>query len=273
MAALRTDVGLQLTATRLLAAALIVAGLLAGIGGTDDLLRESRRIGAAFALVVALLAAIAFTRGEPGRPRLLGAAGAGFAVGAVLGGGSTALLGQGDWAFAAGVSTGLALALRVGFEAQRRAHEDALPAATPDDAYAAHVRRLRGRGTEARQARAADRAGAELVRSRIALVTPLVAGAGLLGVLAGSVLAPDVGPASFPVAVLLILFTGVLFAAMTIGGVLLALPLAVVTGAARGRARRGAARASGLQPLPDVLASALATAVMQVSLPKRERAT
>lgn len=225
-------------------AALIGVGFLTGIGGIDEILLLARGFGTGLALVACMFALATFVLlGAPGRRlRVLGATIAAFAGGAAI---TFALLGvaqiggdHGDlWALVGSATAGIAVGARAGVVIQRGV----------DPALA-------------------GRAPAAVVEPDVLgrILRPVVAalGAGAISLLAcGALLALGVGGV-LPV-LLGIGAACVLIVPLVVVALLLAMPAGLLLPGTDGLrpARRGALRGSALQPLPDVLASAIASVV------------
>lgn len=266
----------QMLGVRLLAVTVIGGCLALQIDGAEELVRVARVIAAWTALAIALtvLAVAVATRPVvPGRRRAIAVASIGFAVGAALGWASVALVplpGGEAWNLVAAVTVGLAVGARAGLEAERRVTEDAtVRPVDPADAYTTHVHRLRARGA---LVAAADRPAAlreHLERLPIAAAA-LVLGAGGLALLAllRGLEALDAPPGLL----LVVLVIAVPAAGVGVGlaGLLMTLPLTVVAPAAGATAkRRLAQRVSWVQPLPDLLASALVSLLVQTGPTRR----
>jgi hypothetical protein len=171
----------------------------------------------------------------------------------------------------AAVTVGLAVGARAGIEAERRLTEDAVALPVDSaDAYAAHVRRLRARGALATAASRGTALREHLDGLPVARAV-LVLGLGGLALL---VLLRGLEAVDAPPGVLLIVLViavPALLLAVGLAGLLMTLPLSVVAPAAAATARRRLAqRVSWIQPLPDLLASALVSLLVQTG-PTRRR--
>lgn len=267
----------QLLAMRLLAVMVIGGCLALGLDGAEELVRFSRVAAACAALAIALVVLVAVAAARPvppGRRMAIAAALTGVAVGALLGGAVAAVVplsGGAGWIFVAAVTVGLAIGARAGLEAERRVTSNAaMSSVDPDDVYAAHVRRLRARGA---LARAADRSTAmreslEAIPLAWLVLAPGIGGLGLLALLRGLVALDAAQGLVFLVLIVAVPAVGF---AVGLAGLLMTLPLSVVVPAAGATPRRRLAqRLSWVQPLPDLLASALLSLLVQAG-PTRQR--
>lgn len=266
----------QMLGVRLLAVAVIAGGLALQIDGAEEVVRTARIVAAwgALAIALAVLAVGGLARpAVPGRRRAIAVASMGFAAGATLGWTAAALVplpGGEGWTLVAAVTVGLAVGARAGIEAERRVAEAALARTVdPADAYAAHVRRLRARSA---LAAAVDRAAT--LRERLGAVpvaqAALALGAGGLALLAllRGLEALDAAPGLL--AAVLVIAVPAVGLGVGLAGLLMTLPLSVVApevGATGGR--RVAQRVSRIQPLPDLLASALVSLLVQTEPTRR----
>jgi len=267
----------ELLALRLLAVTIIGGCLALQIDGAEQVVRTARAVAAWAALLIALAVLAVAGLAQPvvpGRRRAIAVASIGFAVGAALGWASAALVtlpGGEGWTLVAAVTVGLAVGARAGIEAERRLTEDAVALPVDSaDAYAAHVRRLRARGalaTAASRGTALREHHDGLPVARAVLVLGL-GGLALLVLLRG-LEAVDAPPGVL--LIVLVIAVPALLLAVGLAGLLMTLPLSVAAPAAAATARRRLAqRVSWIQPLPDLLASALVSLLVQTG-PTRRR--
>jgi hypothetical protein len=267
------DVRLQLVLLRSLGVAALGLGLLLGLDGIEDVLAVARGAAAAVALLIGLAALCGFAAsgavGLHDRPRgsiaawslltlvLVGAAG-------VAGLRALDFSDRLVWSLSGGVALGLAVAARVALALEERAPPS--HAAGAPDVYRAYVR---GRRASARQ----ETVRAWLVEGRIVAVVlelGLVGLAALAAVRLAAELTDSVA-ILLPLLLVAVPATGV---ALFFAAVLATLPLGLfLPSASCGLARRGLARASGVQPLPDALASAVVSAVTVLSARRRRPAS
>ncbi len=260
----------QLLAVRLLAVMVIGGCLALGLDGAEELVRFARVAAACAALAIALVVLVVVAAARPvppGRRMAIAASLTGVAAGAFLGGAVAALFplaGGAGWILVAAVTVGLAIGARAGLEAERRLTSDAATLSVdPDDVYAAHVLRLRARGA---LARAADRPTAvreslEAIPIAWLVLAPGLGGLALLALLRGLVALDAAQGLVFLVLIVAVPAVGF---GVGLAGLLMTLPLSVVVPSvgATGR-RRLAQRVSRIQPLPDLLASALVSLLVQ----------
>lgn len=231
-----------LVVCRLSGAALIGVGFLTGIGGVDKILLLTRGFGTGLALLGALVALAGLTAvcAPAARRRVAVAALVAFVAGAGVSSailGLTALHGEDRlaWALVGGGAAGIAVSARVAVAISQRL----------DPAPSGHLR------SPVMSADELDKA----LRGIVALLA-----VGTLGLLAAGALIAAGVQAAVPglvaiaaACVLIPPLVGVAALLALPAGLLLAEPAVVTAGRSR------VTRASGLQPLPDALASAIAS--------------
>lgn len=267
----------ELLGVRLLAVGVVGCSLALQIDGAEEVVRVSRVAASwvALAIALAVLAVAALAKPvPPGRRMAIVGALIGFAVGAALGWTSAALVplpGGEGWTIVVAMTVGLAVGARVGIEAEHRITEDVVTAPwDPADAYAAHVRRLRARGAlDAAASRGPALRGyldaLPIARGTLGLG---LGGLVLLALLRGL---EALDAPSGVLLIVLVIAVPALLVAVGLAGLIMTLPLGLVAPAAGATpGRRLAQRFSWIQPLPDLVASALVSVLVQTG-PTRRR--
>jgi len=259
----RLDFRLQLVLLRLLGVAMLGLGFVLGLAGVEDVLAVAHGAAAAVALLIGLVALAGFAAsgsvGLPDRPRGAIAAWSLLALVLATAAGATGLvaLDFSDrlvWPLSGGVALGLAVAARVALALEEL--DPVHRAADRPDAYRTYVRGRRA---------AASRQGIAAMERGVVAMALLIGFVGLAGL--GAVrLAVELTESQAILLPLLLLTVPAILVALFLAAVLTTLPLGPFLPTRRaGTAQKWLARASGVQPLPDLLASAFVSAVTVLS--------